>query len=150
PGSVLPPQDWPVRTYMPTETSQPLNSANRVSLSAGDPRRLQNRLFRRLRHTATPLAPEWLAKVIQHWRPDIIHTLGLDPAGQFYFDARKRFALEGIGKWVLQLRGGSDLTLSRLDPALAPRIAEVLRASDQLISDNDQNFDFARQMGIRD
>ena len=29
----------------------------------------------------------WLARIIKRWQPDIVHTLGLDPAGEFYFSA---------------------------------------------------------------
>ena len=95
------------------------------------------------------LQERWLAQIIRCWRPDIIHTLGLDPAGYFYFRVCSRLELTGIGKWVLQLRGGSDLTLSRLDPEASIRIGRVLRECDQLVSDNEQNFDFALEMGAR-
>jgi glycosyltransferase involved in cell wall biosynthesis len=93
---------------------------------------------------------EWLAQVIRQWQPDVIHTLGLDPASYFYYRVRNRFKLAGIGKWVLQLRGGADLTLRRLDPDESPRIAQVLRECDQLLSDNEQNFSFASEMGVRE
>lgn len=96
-------------------------------------------------------SPEaWLAQIIQEWQPDIIHTLGLDhdQGGFFYYGIRKSFGLEKYGKWVLQLRGGSDLTLNRHDPEMRPRIAEVLRECDQIISDNVQNIFYADEMGV--
>jgi glycosyltransferase involved in cell wall biosynthesis len=37
-----------------------------------------------------------------------------------------------------------------LDPDESPRIAQVLRECDQLLSDNEQNFRFAKEMGVRD
>ena len=95
-------------------------------------------------------AEEWLAQLIREWEPDVIHTLGLDPAGLFYHRVCEQFALRGKGCWVLQLRGGSDLTLSRLDPAAVARIAPVLRACDQLVSDNLVNLEYARDMGVRE
>jgi glycosyltransferase involved in cell wall biosynthesis len=90
----------------------------------------------------------WLAEIIRRWQPDIIHTMGLDPAGQFYLRVRDRFGLRGIGKWVLQLRGGSDLTLTRLDPEQRPALSEALRQCDQLISDNEVNFIYAADLGM--
>jgi glycosyltransferase involved in cell wall biosynthesis len=97
-----------------------------------------------------PQAPEefWLAQVIRHWQPEIIHTMGLDPAGQFYLRVRNRFGLEKIGKWILQLRGGSDLTLTRFDPEQRPAIAAALRACDQLVSDNEVNYGYASELGM--
>jgi len=93
---------------------------------------------------------KWLAKIIREWRPDIIHTLGMESGGEFYFDVRRRYGLDGLGKWVLQTRGGSDLALRHLDAELRPRIAEVLRSCDLLISDNQQNFRIARELGVRE
>lgn len=92
----------------------------------------------------------WLARVIQEWRPDIIHTLGLDhdQGGFFYHGVRKTFGLEKHGKWVLQLRGGSDLTLNRHDPEMAVRIAEVLKECDRIICDNTQNIVYAEELGV--
>ena len=166
----LPPENWKVRTYVSDYTSLKLDPDTRASLypRLGQVQRLlQKRYIRRLRlyPHIKPLSQkrfirhllggirgpeEWLAQVIRQWQPDVIHTLGLDPAGHFYFQVRNRFKLAGIGKWVLQLRGGSDLTLTRLDPDESPRIAQVLRECDQLLSDNEQNFSFASEMGVRE
>jgi hypothetical protein len=65
-------------------------------------------------------------------------------------DVRRKYELNGFGKWILQTRGGSDLALRHLDPELRPRIAEVLRSCDLLVSDNEQNFRIAREMGVRE
>lgn len=91
---------------------------------------------------------KWLAEIIQEWQPDIIHTAGLDPAGFYYFQTREEFSLAGTGKWILQLRGGSDLTLSRLQPDSQKRISAVMNAADQIISDNRINIRYASEMGI--
>ena len=173
--SGLPPEDWPVRTYVTRGTAVTLNPKTRTRLYPYSPLahmraawanldpgtrtrffpksqagRLLFRLFTRIfLDAAGDFKEKWLAGIIRQWRPDVIHTLGLDPAGYFYFRTRKRFSLGGIGKWVLQLRGGSDLTLSRLDPEVSPRISQVLCECDQLISDNQENFNFASEMGLR-
>ena len=149
--SGLPPEDWPVRTYVTQGTAVNLDPGIRTRLY---PRSLSGRfLFRLFAHffldATSNLEERWLAKIIRQWRPDIIHTLGLDPAGYFYFSVRKRFNLDGIGKWVLQLRGGSDLTLSRLDPEVSPRISQVLCECDQLLSDNHENYRFALEAGLK-
>jgi glycosyltransferase involved in cell wall biosynthesis len=95
-------------------------------------------------------AEAWLARIIQEWQPDVIHTLGLDhdQGGFFYYGVRKTFGLEKYGKWVLQLRGGSDLTLNRHDPEMAVRISEVLKECDRIICDNIQNIVYAEEIGV--
>jgi glycosyltransferase involved in cell wall biosynthesis len=106
------------------------------------------RVFRSKPKAASPAA--WLAQIVQDWKPDIIHTLGLDhdQGGFFYYGVRKSFGLEKYGKWVLQLRGGSDLTLNRHDHVMAARISQVLKECDQIISDNLQNIAYAEEMGV--
>jgi glycosyltransferase involved in cell wall biosynthesis len=95
-------------------------------------------------------AEAWLAQIIREWQPDIIHTLGLwdGQGGAFYHAVRHQYDVAGYGRWVLQLRGGSDLTLNRHDPDHASRIAEILNECDQIISDNRQNIAYAAEMGI--
>ncbi len=147
--SGLPPNNWRVRTYVTAYRSENLDSDVRLSLyPLGIRERLSDKL-RRASGTATARAEQWLADVIRQWLPHIIHTLGLDPQAFFYSSVRERFSGVANGQWVLQLRGGSDLALARLDPKLAPRIARVLRACDQLVSDNEQDFSFALDMGVR-
>jgi hypothetical protein len=147
PGSVLPPDNWRVPTYITELTTLHLDRAfrrrlyppNFISQTCG-------KVIHRLAGSALERA--WLSCVVREWQPDIIHTLGLDPASYFYFQTRQASNLGHIGKWVLQLRGGSDLALSRYDPCLLPKITEVLNACDQIITDNIQNVQYVAEMGI--
>jgi hypothetical protein len=95
---------------------------------------------------STPQA--WLADIIQTWHPDIIHTFGLDGAGSFYFETRNQFQLDNIGKWILQLRGGSDLTLARFDEQRLPTITNIVEQAHEIISDNRVNFDYIKDIGV--
>ncbi|HYE67042.1 MAG TPA: glycosyltransferase family 4 protein, partial [Anaerovoracaceae bacterium] len=92
----------------------------------------------------------WLGKIIEEWKPDIIHTLGVfdGQGGEFYYRVRNNCKLEGFGKWVLQLRGGSDLTLRYRDPNMRPLIQEMLIACDQILTDNTINLSYAAELGI--
>ena len=81
-----------------------------------------------------------LARVVRSWRPDVIHTLGVDPASFFYLTARERYHLEKIGQWVVQIRGGSDLTLSRHVGESIKKLKRVFVACDQIVSDNLANI----------
>ncbi|MDO8754136.1 MAG: hypothetical protein Q7J80_09620, partial [Anaerolineales bacterium] len=101
--------------------------------------------------TPKVIAPEeWLAEIVSDWKPDVIHTLGLfdTQGGLFYYEARKRLELEKIGKWVLQLRGGSDIALRRFNPETAKQILEILSECDQVITDNYVNINYIKELGL--
>lgn len=148
-----PPDDWPIRTYITsyhgprvrTNTRTPLYPANSVR------RFLKRQTARALgMPDVEALASRWLARILREWQPDIIHTLGIEQGGEFYLSVRRRFGLEKIGKWVLQLRGGSDLALTHLNPERRKQLVDLLGVCDQVISDNEQNFHIARQLGMRE
>lgn len=153
-SNALPPDKWKVKTYVTACTTARLDPAYRLCL------RDSLEVSRFARSAPAWLGPRgwnirglagpWLVKIIKEWRPDIIHTLGLDAAGKFYFNVTGHNGLPRIGKWVLQLRGGSDLPLPYLDLKRKEEIARVLRSCDQLLSDNRQNFSIAREMGVRE
>lgn len=149
-----PPLSWPIKTYLTQYGQTNIDPANRsYLLASGKLKRLATRsaaaLFKQP-WSIEPVIENWLAKIIREWQPDIIHTLGMESGGEFYFDVRRKYGLDGFGKWTLQTRGGSDLALRHLNPELRPRIAEVLRSCDVLVSDNEQNFRIAREMGVRE
>jgi len=152
PGTT-PPTGWPVKTYVTVYDGLALDPATRKRLYPA------NRLARFVKWHAPRAGRErsvqedaklWLARIIREWQPDIVHTLGLDPAGELYYNARQQYGLQAIGKWVLQLRGGSDLTLPSLDPARSSAIAPVLCACNQLLADNPRNFEIVQAMGVRE
>src|SRR5256885_385234 len=90
----LPPDDWPVRTYVMVYDSTPLNPKTRARLyPANDLARVMKRLTGRVTgaRSTSELAARWLAKIIRQWQPDIIHTLGIEQGGEFYFNVRRRF-----------------------------------------------------------
>ncbi len=148
-----PPDSWPVRTYITDYNSPALNPATRARLY---PLNSAARFLKRQAAQALgmpdlrALAEWWLAKVIKDWQPHIIHTFGVEQSGEFYLRVRRKFGLERIGKWVLQTRGGSDLTLAHLNPERNKQLTEVLQSCDQLVCDNEINFAIAREMGLRE
>lgn len=89
-----------------------------------------------------------LAKVINEWKPEIIHTLGFNAASYLYLRTRKQFNLQSMGRWVAQARGGPDLALQRYSPEYKPLIEEVLATCDHFIADNEPNYDYALTAGV--
>ena len=164
-----PPDDWPFPTYI-TTTSPPsgLNPAVRQShYPLPDlienlpplPQRIWNRAVRLIGRESVAIdeMPQmtrmeaWLAEIIRNWQPDVIETIGLcPPAAALYLRTREQYGLQGIGKWVLHTRGGSDLSLARHDPDEVARIIPIVKACDQIICDNYANFDYLRAMGARE
>lgn len=96
------------------------------------------------------LPAQWLATVIQRWQPDIVHTLGLfdRQGGELYLEARRHPGVQGIGRWVLQLRGGSDTALRRHDPLCAEALRCALETSDHILLDNVDNVDYVTALGF--
>lgn len=145
-----PPNNWPVLTY--------------VSQLKGD----ENLTRRFLYHETNTLlkiflsnikskfgyhpltSEEWLAQIIREWKPDVIHTLGLfdNQGGEFFLKIREQFNLQSIGKWVLQLRGGSDLALRHNMPECKPVIQQALENCDYIICDNYKNIQYSEEFGI--
>jgi glycosyltransferase involved in cell wall biosynthesis len=148
----LPPAEWKVKSYVIADNQPSLDPATRKCLWNEDraTRSIRKKIARvRGRDWNKDwLINDWLLGILRDWKPDIVHTMGLDAAG-FYLGVRDRLADAGAPKWVLQTRGGSDLQLAHLDPKLTTGIGRVLRACDQLLSDNTMNFRIAREMGVR-
>jgi glycosyltransferase involved in cell wall biosynthesis len=152
--SGVPPDEWRVKTCVTVYGQPPADSETRIGFfNKGRTRRLVERSAARLTGAAWNAEEKilgWLADIIRHWRPHVVHTLGIDPAGELLFNTRSRYGLKGIGKWVLQTRGGSDLALSQHDPERQARLGQVLRDCDQLVCDNLENFRIARSLGVQD
>jgi glycosyltransferase involved in cell wall biosynthesis len=92
---------------------------------------------------------KWLQQIINDWQPDIVHLLGLESAGQFFYQSYRQYPFRKT-RWVLQLRGGSDLFFNRLIPEAIAKIQPVLQNCDRILTDNKQNIQFLHEMGVRD
>ncbi|MDT5060841.1 MAG: hypothetical protein QOH63_1300 [Acidobacteriota bacterium] len=153
PTLVSPPDNWKVKTYITAYEQGTLDPAVRKRLTdKGKAERLVDKYVayaRRRTWDSSRYAKRWLARIIHSWQPHIIHTFSL-AAAEFYYDVRRDYQIRSVAKWVLQARGGADLAWSHLNPELRGKIGEVLRACDQLLSDNTQNFRIARDLGVRE
>lgn len=152
----LPPDHWKVKTYVTVEAADDLDPQTRKKIFPPQirplfPSSLLNKLVHKFAYRLHPKEFEietQLAKVILDWKPDIIHTLGLDPASYFYLRTREQFNLRGIGRWVVQVRGGPDLAMHRFLPAYLEKMKHVFSECDQLIADNQCNYDYAVGFGL--
>jgi glycosyltransferase involved in cell wall biosynthesis len=148
----FPPPDWSINTYITSP-----NAGRKYSLRKHLYKGLKERLYEfinlypmrnNLNKSKTP--EFWLKEVIEAWNPDIIHTLGLfdDQGGLFYYQCRKKYHLENHGKWVLQLRGGSDLALRKNNPTFSNQLRDIFMDCDQIITDNLANVEYIKKIGI--
>jgi hypothetical protein len=148
----VPPADFAVKTYVTAYFHEPLDNDRYAALFPTTAiARFAKRSSARLHGAARieELTERWLAKTIQKWQPDIVHTLGVDPCGDFFFSVRQRYNLDGP-RWVLQTRGGSDLALTHLDPQRSEGLSNMMKGCDQLLSDNATSYQIARQLGIQE
>lgn len=147
-----PPPDWKTKTYVLGDPAPNADRMRRKFLweDASTGYRIRRRISRARGHEFPEgsLINDWFSAVVRNWKPQIVHTLGLD-AAHFYYPFRQR-SPGGGPRWILQTRGGSDLQLAHLDPAKRSGLENVLRACDQLLSDNTLNYRIARQLGVRD
>lgn len=121
----------------------------RMTATPSRSRRLRQRIARRLLGADNvDLEMQYLTGEIDSWRPGIIHTLGLDPASYFFLDLRRKTPPRWRCPWVVTARGGPELALNRLIPREAARIREVMAACDQLIADNELNYEHAVSLGL--
>lgn len=89
-------------------------------------------------------------ELMRQWRPDIVHTLGMFEASAWWHGMRKRHDLRHGLRWVMQLRGGSDLEINRYVPEQRERIVELANDADQIVSDNLSNFSYLRELGVKE
>jgi len=159
----FPPKNWEVKTYLPVSMSHSPTSVDYTALC--------HKFDTPYLHKILPLVPgmpgfghdplqdtsdwwpptqarEYLSGVINSWQPDIIHTLGLNPASYFFYHTCIDHSLQYSGKWVVQARGGIDLELNRLQPNHKNKITAILDACDMFIADNRANYDNALELGI--
>jgi len=87
-----------------------------------------------------------LAALVESWRPHVVHTLGLFHAGLCWYSLHDR--LSHRPRWVLQLRGGSDLQVNHRAPVKQRVIRDAACAADQIVSDNLDNFRILRDLGV--
>lgn len=153
PDMMSPPDYWNVRTYVTAYDQGPVDQQVRKRLiDDGRAQRLLDGFWARARRRtwdSRKYAAEWLAHIIRSWRPHVIHTFSLE-AAEYFHGVRQEYNVGREAKWVLQARGGADLAWSHCVPELRGKIGEVLRACDQLLSDNNQNFRIARELGVRE
>ena len=148
-----------------------LTSATRTSLldsSHGDPPvdpafdpppQQQRRLPWRSSSSAPPEpgaglhpAPEqlWLDEILRCWSPDIVHTFGLDGSSYFYLSVRRWSQAAHRPCWIVLALRGRDRSSSCTGSAAkhVPLIDEAIRDCDQIVADNQLNYDTCRELGV--
>lgn len=145
--SGTPPAALRVPTYVTADHRQQSLHADRRFLY---PRTGLGRLATRAYATANyggtrRMAQRWLADVVRAWEPDVIHTFGVWDGSSFYEEARARYGLEGIGRWVVQVRGGADVELDSSSPEKMERLVHILGSADRVMVDSDVNAEFVKR-----
>jgi len=147
-----PPDSWKIKTYITAYDHGPLDRLTRKRLvDKGTTRRVAQRYLARALNKpwdSEQVGAAWLAQIIREWQPHIVHTFQVDVA-EFYFRVCRDYGIENGPKWVLQVRGGPELAMRRLMPEHKESIRRTLLAGDQVVADNQQNYEFALEMGVK-
>jgi hypothetical protein len=147
--SLLDPAEFDVRLHGVHGTMAPEGVVVRMTRPPSRLSRLQHRVARRIVGARiADLEMQALAREIHEWQPQVIHSLGLEPASYVLLETRRRFGANANGTWVVTARGGPELALHRLIPREAARIREVLERCDRLIADNALNYQYAIELGL--
>jgi glycosyltransferase involved in cell wall biosynthesis len=110
------------------------------------PRTALGRLLRRLRPRVADRVL-FLAEVVQHARPDLVHTHEFQHGGYLTLPAKRHLG-DGFPPWAIT-NWGSDISLfGRLDEH-APRIREVLAACDYYCCECVRDLALAERFGFR-
>lgn len=126
-----PPQPWQFPTYVLVKPNEERVAAHIISLLPETPR------LRRFVNLATrrfDLSARWLARAIRSWKPDIVHSLSINPAGNLTYQALGRIPKARWPRWIVS-SWGSDLNLGIHEPEQRQQIELVLRHCDGFFSD---------------
>lgn len=83
------------------------------------------------------LSPEeWLAVVIKSWRPDIVHTIGLDEGTDYYFRVCNQYGISEHGKWIIKIFGGSDVAFKIFDKESLQSVSHIFSLATHVLFDN--------------
>jgi glycosyltransferase involved in cell wall biosynthesis len=154
-----PPHEWPVRTYISNPDIGRIFSESRISIPFDPPPPeppkprfpwQSPKPAPPAPPPAHPIAERWLDAILRRWNPEIVHTFGLDGSSYFYLSVRRWSTAAHRPCWIAQLRGATDLVMHRLLPEHAPLIDESIRNCDQIVADNQLNYDTCRELGVPD
>lgn len=90
----------------------------------------------------------WLKTIIKNWKPDIVHTLGLDSASFRFIKIKTKFKLSGF-KWVVTIRGGSDIELERFKSDKKILFRKIFKSCDKVLADNKLTYKYAEEFGLK-
>ncbi len=90
----------------------------------------------------------WLKRIIKKWQPNIVHTLGLEPATINFLIIHKKIKNSCKYKWIVTIRGGSDLELERFDLQKQPIFRQIFTNCDSVFADNKITYSYAYELGL--
>jgi hypothetical protein len=93
------------------------------------------------------LVTRWLRLTIQTWKPDIVHSLSIEPAGTLTAKALNRVPRTQRPIWIVS-SWGSDINLGIHDSEARQRIQSILQNCDGFIADCRRDIRQAIETGL--
>lgn len=143
-GSLYPPRPWTVSTYVLVRPHIPRIANRVISLLPGAPWLLPpvEWLVHRF-----GLACRWLRWIILTWKPDIVHTLRLNPEAWLTWQALEGIAESRRPRWIVS-SWGSDISIEATSPDIRERLERVLSHCDGFIADCRRDLRLALAAGL--
>lgn len=98
--------------------------------------------------------PHWLTlenalmRVLKEWEPDVVHSLGLNPATFMVQRTREKYGEGLIKQWVVTARGGPDLHLDMYQPTWLEHTQRAFEACRMFITDTEWGYQKAESLGL--
>jgi glycosyltransferase involved in cell wall biosynthesis len=144
-ASAFPLQPWHFPTYTLFQPDRAKGSTNEVKWLLPNSDRL--RPLTNWARNKFRLSTRWLSWVISTWKPDVIHTLRLNPEGELTWEGLKGVKRNSWPKWVLS-SWGQELSVEISDPYIREGIITALRNSDGFIADCQRDLRNAVGLGL--
>jgi glycosyltransferase involved in cell wall biosynthesis len=143
-GGLYPPRSWTFPTYVLARPSRPRVAKQIKWLLPGAP--WLHSLLKLEQHRFS-LASRWLRWIILTWRPDIVHTLRLNPEGWLTWQALQHIPATRRPKWVVSC-WGSDLSVEVDLPGIRDHTELVLKNCDGFLAGCPLDFRLALAAGL--
>lgn len=142
--SLFPSQRWKFPTYVSIQPARRASSDN-VNWLLPSPSRLRSVV--KLVHDSLWIAPRWLRWIVLTWKPDILHTLRLNPEGKLSAEALERIPQRHWPHWVIS-SWGSDISIEIDDPVVHKYTEFALRQCNGFIADCNRDIRNALSLGL--
>lgn len=141
-GGMFPPREW----HFPTYSLIRRTSQARVRWLIPNIDILRSPLMRI--ESQFDLSARWLSRIIARWKPDLVHSLRLNPEAWLTWRALQSVSKVERPKWIVS-SWGSELNVEARNPEIAKQVNLIMRDCNGFIGDCRRDIRLAVQYGLQ-